>query len=192
MKNYSKLKKMYPEYISLEQFYKICKIAKRSAAYLLQNKIVPCIDTGKGTWRYKIKIDDVIEYLKKKDKNGNMVPYGAVTQHRKNKIENTISFPYILEDNMDKFIKFLNNKFYEYEDALTVDAAARITGNCCESIRRRINHKEIDAVLVNQCFYIAKDDLFDYMITKEYLKENCNLPHLKGLLSEFEVWIGKK
>ena len=83
MKKYEELKKIYPEYISLQQFYQICKIAKRSAAYLLQHQIVPCIDNGKGTWRYKIKIDDVIIYLRTRDKKGSMIPRGALTTKKK-------------------------------------------------------------------------------------------------------------
>jgi len=35
---YSFLRKEYPEYVSLEQLSEICKIAKRSAKYLIENE----------------------------------------------------------------------------------------------------------------------------------------------------------
>jgi len=83
MKKYEELKTQYPEYISLDQFYRICKIAKRSAIYLIQHGIVPSITTDKKTWRYKIKIDDVITYLQRRDEVGSMIPRGAATSRKK-------------------------------------------------------------------------------------------------------------
>ena len=88
MENYKKLQKIYPEYISLDQLYRICKISKRSAVYLVQNNIIASTDTGRKTWRYKIKLDDVISYLKMREKHGSMIPRGAVTS-RHNRYENT-------------------------------------------------------------------------------------------------------
>ena len=76
---YIKLKEQYPEYISLDQFYQICRIAKRSARYLVEHGIVPAVDTGKKTWRYKIHIDDTITYLQQRERLGNMIPSGAVS-----------------------------------------------------------------------------------------------------------------
>ena len=46
-KKYDSLKDIYPEYISLDQMYQICGIAKRSALYLIKSGIVPAEDTGK-------------------------------------------------------------------------------------------------------------------------------------------------
>ena len=39
MEKYQALKEQYPDYVSLDQFYRICGIAKRSALYLVQNGI---------------------------------------------------------------------------------------------------------------------------------------------------------
>jgi len=72
MANYEKLKSKYPNYICLDELSKICKIGKQSARYLVEHELIPAIDTGKQTWRYKIAIDDVITYLKQRDKLGSM------------------------------------------------------------------------------------------------------------------------
>ncbi|MFQ7772434.1 MAG: helix-turn-helix domain-containing protein [Anaerovoracaceae bacterium] len=50
--------------IDKEQFYKICHISKSTARYLLQSGKVPCKYIGKRTRCYKIKKEDVIDYLK--------------------------------------------------------------------------------------------------------------------------------
>lgn len=57
MHKYEKLKTEYSTYISLDQLRVICHIAKRTASYLVTNGIIPSIDTGRKTWRYKILID---------------------------------------------------------------------------------------------------------------------------------------
>lgn len=39
----------YPEVVSKEQLCQICHISKRKAAWLLENGLIPCSDTGKKT-----------------------------------------------------------------------------------------------------------------------------------------------
>ncbi len=60
---YQLLYRLYPPVITKDQFYRICNISKKTAAHLLDNGLVPCISSGKKTRKYKIKLDDVIEYL---------------------------------------------------------------------------------------------------------------------------------
>lgn len=50
-------------YLSKEQFYKECHIAKRTALWLIQSGLVPAIDTGRRTCRYLIARGDVETYL---------------------------------------------------------------------------------------------------------------------------------
>ena len=58
--NYSFLYEEYPEVISADQLYRICRISKRKAKLLLDGGYIPCQDSGKKTRRYKIRIDDVV------------------------------------------------------------------------------------------------------------------------------------
>ena len=51
------------EIITKEQLYKILHISKRRAKFLLDNGYIPCIDTGKKTRRYQIKLSDVQEFI---------------------------------------------------------------------------------------------------------------------------------
>ena len=52
----------YPEVISAYQLYRICHISKRKAIWLLLHGYIPCEDSGKKTRRYKIRLNDVIDY----------------------------------------------------------------------------------------------------------------------------------
>ena len=57
---------MSDEYISADKLYKILHYSKRKTKYLLDNGIIPCVDTGKKTWRYQVKMSDVMYYQKHK------------------------------------------------------------------------------------------------------------------------------
>jgi len=71
---YESLREQYPPHISLDQLHRICGIAKRSAKYLVEHGIIPAQDTGRQTWRYKIALDDVIIYLRRREQVGSMIP----------------------------------------------------------------------------------------------------------------------
>ena len=53
----------YPEYITKDQMYRICHISKKTCLFLLESGLVPNIDSGKKTRRFKIKTVDVIQYI---------------------------------------------------------------------------------------------------------------------------------
>ena len=57
----------YPEYITKDQMYRICHISKKTCLFLLESGLVPNIDSGKKTRRFKIKTSDVIQYLRDRD-----------------------------------------------------------------------------------------------------------------------------
>lgn len=76
--DYSFLRDQYPEIITMDQLYHICHISKRKARWLLENGIIPCEDSGKKTRRFKIKLEDVIEFLEFRDAGllDDMIPVG--------------------------------------------------------------------------------------------------------------------
>lgn len=69
MSSYSFLINRYPEYVTKEQFFKICHISKNTAKYYLGNCFIPCIDSGKKTRRYKVTIKDIITFLEDREDN---------------------------------------------------------------------------------------------------------------------------
>lgn len=54
---------LIPEIITKDQLHKICHISKSTAQYLLRSGKIPCECNGKKTRCYKIKKEDVIQYL---------------------------------------------------------------------------------------------------------------------------------
>ena len=49
--------------ISQEEMRKMLHISKRKAKYLLDEGIIPCVNTGKLTRQYRVNLSDVEEYL---------------------------------------------------------------------------------------------------------------------------------
>jgi len=47
MPDYSFLLSKYPEFVTKDQFYRICHISKNTALYYIKNGFIPCIVFGK-------------------------------------------------------------------------------------------------------------------------------------------------
>lgn len=45
----------------------MCHISKRTARYLLQAGLVPCVQSGKKTRNYTIKVKDIVRYLNQRE-----------------------------------------------------------------------------------------------------------------------------
>lgn len=57
-----------PEVINKDQFYKLAKVSKSTARFLLKSGKVPCIYSEKKTRCYKIKKRDVIAFIEDREK----------------------------------------------------------------------------------------------------------------------------
>lgn len=68
-RDFATLSEQYPDIISAEQLYRICHISKRKATWLLEHGVIPCQDSGKKTRRFKIRLEDVITYLRLQETN---------------------------------------------------------------------------------------------------------------------------
>lgn len=130
--DYEQLLSQYPEYISKDQFYKLAHISKRTARALLVKGLVPCIDSGKKTRKYKIKMETVIAYLKDRE-----------VHPEKYMLLNT-KVPYLREQciigispERQKMLKtFYNSLFCHYPDVVTVVEASEMAGYSAELIRK--------------------------------------------------------
>lgn len=83
--DYSYLYEKYSEYISAEQLYQICHIAKRKAKWLLDNGVIPCHNSGKKTRCYRIRLEDVINYLQEceHDSEAVIAPVGTFCSYQR-------------------------------------------------------------------------------------------------------------
>ena len=80
---YRYLLNQYPETVQKEQFRIICHISKRTARYLLQSGLVPCVQSGKKTRNYTIKMKDIVRYLERREIHPEKykLPPGSYSRH---------------------------------------------------------------------------------------------------------------
>lgn len=168
MNQYEYLKEQYPETISLNQLYQICRISKRSASYLLQNKIIPCIENSANkTWRYCVALDDVITYLQQRDNAGSMIPRGATTSKRKRRSLDQSSNLNEYRANLEPYYTKINNDCPD--TLLTVADISLLTGLSRVTIRSFIRDECLRAILEGNVYYIPKPWFLEYIQSSHFL-----------------------
>lgn len=167
---YEYLRDQYPSMVSLEQFAKICGIAKRSASYLITHGIVPAIDSGQRTWRYRIAIGDVMTYLRHREQVGSMIPVGAVTQVKKESHDNYLGYIDLVrsigtEQLKQRFYEMLKDK----PDVVNVAVASQTIGLTKKTIIAAIKKGTLKHITVGKDFLLPKVFLVEYMASTAYL-----------------------
>jgi excisionase family DNA binding protein len=182
---YDKLRGQYPEYVSLDQVHRICRIAKRTASYLVVNGIIPAVDTGRKTWRYKIALEDVIDYLVQRNQVGSMIPRGA-TSSRRGKRK---SFSQTTESECGSdIVDYFRSIYTEYEDVLTVADIVKMTGLEKSTILKLLKRGTIKSIMTHPKYIIPKQYLLEFVATPRFIRYQTNSEHFLKILSEFEEW----
>jgi excisionase family DNA binding protein len=164
---YEHLKSEYPEHISLDQLYRVCRISKRSALYLVKHEIIPVIDTGKQTWRYKIAIDDVIAYLHQRDKYGSMIPPGATSSRPPNRMGSRKSFAQIVSQGREwEVAEYFNYVYADCGDVLTREDIEEMTGLEKSTVLKMLKAGHIKSVMVRPKYLIPKQYLLEFVVTR--------------------------
>ncbi len=155
---------MDEQYISQDQMRKILHISKRKAKYILDNGIIPCINTGKKTRQYRIKLSDIESFI--------LNPYefekGMFNRNNnKNKSKNGYC-------KIDKEIlfAFYQELFANEKDVLTIPEVSKMIGYAPKTIYRWIDKNWLNTHLIMNKKYITKKDLFSFVISNEYLSIN--------------------
>ena len=184
-RKYSKLRNQYPEYVSLDQVTRICRIAKRNAKYLVDNGIIPYIETGKKTWRYKIALEDVIDYLCRREQVGSMIPRGATStrmNHRK-------CFAQMVESGHETDIsKYFSYIYADYADVLTSADVVEMTGLEKSTISKLLKDGVIKSIATHPKYLVPKSYLLEFVVTPRFIEYRTNSEEFLKVLGGFETW----
>lgn len=165
-KSYSWVLKEYPEYITKEQLYQICNVSKKTALYYLESGLISCIDNGKKTHRFTIATEDVIVFLKKRDKDpeqykaqpgwygGNdnrNLPYRLVRTKRNKKTE----------------VK-LTQLLKKYPDLIKVADVSKITGYSQKTVFTWCSAGKLHHFKIRRSILIPKISLIDFMLSEDF------------------------
>ena len=160
----------YPEYISSDQMYRICHISKRTCRYLLETGLVPNIDNGKKTRRFKIKTTDVVSYLN--DRENNPLRYKAPDDYYKTDHKAEPKYPYgrpLTSDDIAVIRAFYQEHFRRFPDVLTISQVAQITGYCKNSVVKWCSKKILRAFFIKQKYKVPKEYLLDFVSDSYFL-----------------------
>ena len=171
------------EIISLEQLYKMLHISKRKAAWMLQNRIIPCETRNTHTHKYSIRKKDVLAYMEKSDREKRKeIPVGIFNAKKTNNPRRTESqvsdgggyFDYtnckLRGKERTRFKKMLEDLLSSVPDTLTVDEVAELTGYHRRTILRYVQRKYIYAVNIMGKYYISKQSIINYLATDKAFK----------------------
>lgn len=150
----------YPEFITKEQLYRICKVSKKTAQHYLENGFIPCQNTGKKTRQYTIRTADVVAFLHRRDDDPEAC--GALLgwyRQGKTQLEPRIYTPYM----QNKLANALSVILENYPDVLTSNQVTDITGYHHETIVRWCSKKKVEYLTVRRAYLIPKDSLMTYL-----------------------------
>jgi len=184
------IRNQYQDYISLEQFRIICRIAKRTAAHLLATGVVPCIDNGKKTCRYKIKVDDVIEYLQSVETveqvSANGKGYCKIVRPsilRKNYVD------FLSEIPQAGFLNYLQHTYHLYPDVMTPLDVAEITGLVENTIQNYSRDGLIKAFNISRKHMIPKPYVFEFLMSSKFIESLSPVEYIVKISHELETWL---
>lgn len=157
------------KYLSADELYRYLHISKRKLKYLLENDYIPCIDTGKRTHRFLIKVSDAKEFKRRMATEPGFLSelYGqfnsGIYKPRKKLIEPTL-------ENCATFREFLIGKWADYPDALPTRLAAELIGCVPQRVGDWMRKGVISSVSIGGVRYCGKAEFIAYCASSEMLR----------------------
>ena len=139
--SYQQILDEYPEYITKEQLYQICRISKKSAQNLLERGEIPCIDSGRKTHRFLIATADVVDYLQRRDN----APRPAADETAIEKIRAALAL---------------------YPDVLSVAQVSELTRRRSSTVTKWCRLNYVESFNAGGKNHIPKDSLMTFLISR--------------------------
>ena len=183
--DYSFLRDQYPEVITMDQLYRICHISKRKARWLLENGVIPCEDSGKKTRRFKIKLDDVIEFLELRDAGllDDVMPvgifssdeYGYPPRQPRTRLDNGALQAFLLDCWVDA------------PDMLTIRQTASLCGYSVTTLVRWFQKEFFSVFRYRGMILISKESLAEWLASDRGQSIQQQSTTHQELIEEFQI-----
>ena len=183
---YRYLLNQYPETVQKEQFRIICHISKRTARYLLQSGLVPCVQSGKKTRNYTIKMKDIVRYLERREIHPEKykLPPGSYS--------GTYAVKPLLPESVttEELRKYYIESFRDIPDIVSTREAAELTGATASTVAKWIRTKKLKALSHGPAFIIPKVNLINFMASDAYLNKRLKSQKFHENIGGFLSWNG--
>ena len=183
--DYSFLRDHDPEVITMDQLYRICHISKRKARWLLENGVIPCEDSGKKTRRFKIKLDDVIEFLELRDAGllDDVMPvgifssdeYGYPPRQPRTRLDNGALQAFLLDCWVDA------------PDMLTIPQTASLCGYSVTTLVRWFQKELFAGIRYRGMILISKESLAEWLASDRGQSIQQQSTTHQELIEEFQI-----
>lgn len=166
------------EYLSGDQLYRFLHISKRKMKYLLENGYIPVIDTGKKTYRYKVKRCDAEKFRERMEREADFLrelkgQFGSGNSSSKTALDYTIK-----DDEQMEFRGYLTKLWKKYPDALPAKRAAELAEISPQRVNELVRKGVIYGMCVGNVQYLSKEQLIEYIVV------NCRV---RKLVKSFRV-----
>ena len=151
------------EYLSKEQFYKLCHISKSTASRLIKSGVVPAIDTKKPTNRYLIARSDVETYLCGRTRDP--LQFVSNTQHS---IQAHGAYQEFNLGNAVKLRRIAAFEWMAYPDILRENDVSGLLGYRPETIYRWRKQSGLKGYFISGKLYFPKVFLLDFVASPEF------------------------
>lgn len=168
---YQDILEQYPIYMTKDQMYRVCHISKKTCLFLLESGLVPCLDSGKKTRRFKIKTTDVVQYLKDREINRGLYrpPVGYYSDCVAHKKRGKLVIP-LTEKNASIMRSFFVSALAKYNDVLTVNQISDYTGYCTTSVIRWCNKQQLKCFEIRRKYMVPKEYLIDFLVSDYFMR----------------------
>jgi len=162
---YSELLQQFPEYMTKNQMYKVCHISKKTCLFLLENGLVPCIDSGKKTRRFKIETNAVIHYLEDRELRPELYrPPEGFYKKKQSELNRALT-----EDDLLIMRQFYEAALKRYPDVLTTKQVSEFTGYGESSVVRWCSKQQLKNFYIKRRLFIPKEYLIDFLVSWHFI-----------------------
>lgn len=151
------------EYLSGDQLYRFLHISKRKMKYLLENGYISVIDTGKKTYRYRVKKCDAEKFKERMEMESGFLVELKGRFGRCDSSSNADWRYAIRDDEREEFREFLTRIWRKYPDALPAKKAAELADISPHRVNELVRKGVIYGMCIGNVQYLAKEQFIEYM-----------------------------
>ena len=152
------------EYLSGDQLYRFLHISKRKMKYLLENGYIPVIDTGKKTYRYRVKRCDAEKFKERMERESDFLAELKGRFGSGNSSPTAVVDHAMTDDERVEFREFLTKLWKKYPDALPAKKAAELADISPQRVNELVRKGAIYGMCVGNVQYLSKEQFVEYIV----------------------------
>ena len=162
---YQDILEQYPIYMTKDQMYRICHISKKTCLFLLESGLVPCLDSGKKTRRFKIETSAVIRFMEDRDKRPELYkPPEGFYQKKTSELDRPLT-----EADLLIMRQFFEDTLRHFPDVLTTKQVSMFTGYEESSVANWCSKQQLKSLYIKRRFHIPKEYLVDFLVSWHFI-----------------------